>query len=83
MEIFQPAVDDSSGHREVAADASNFVLYELPSGKYEIHVVTNISAAYFFIYHQLSDEEVKSFRSQGMKFLMTLADKVRRNKGQD
>ena len=76
-----PPPEDQSGRREIDFEPSHFVLYELPTGEYEIQVVSNNSAAYFFISHSLTDNEVTRYRARGKKYLLKLADQVRRKNG--
>lgn len=74
-----PDSADDDQKKEIEFDESNFVLYELPSGQFDIHVVTNQSAFYYFIVHRLTGVELVHYRRHGKDSLMRLADRVRRN----
>jgi hypothetical protein len=75
-----PELNKDIEKKEIDFDESNFVLYELPSEIYEIHVVANQSANYYFIVHALSENELAHYRKHGKVSLMRLANRVRRNK---
>jgi hypothetical protein len=66
---------------EVDFDASNFVLYRLPSGALELNAVANHSATYFFVTHLLSQEDADKYRSRGKAYLLSLANRVRADYG--
>lgn len=74
-----PESERNSDKKEIDYDESNFVLYEFSSGIYELHVVTNQSACYYFIIHLLSVDELAHYRKHGKDSLMRLANRVRRN----